>query len=87
LVHQQDQAEIILGVTAFKPRSLDLIEKVASGKLRRVVLTKRGQPVAALISLNEQPDELWGALAEIMEPVEGVDPTAPIGEVWKAARD
>jgi prevent-host-death family protein len=87
LVHQQDQAEIILGVTAFKPRSLDLIEKVASGKLRRVVLTKRGQPVAALISLNEQPAELWGALAEIMEPVEGVDLTAPIGEVWKAARD
>jgi prevent-host-death family protein len=86
-VHQQGQAEIILGVTAFKPRSLELIEKVASGKLRRVVLTKRGQPVAALISLNEQPDELWGALAEIMEPVEGVDLTAPIGEIWKAARD
>jgi prevent-host-death family protein len=87
LAHQQDQAEITLGVTAFKPRSLDLIEKVASGKLRRVVLTKRGRPVAALVALNQQPEELWGALAEIMEPVEGIDLTEPIGEVWKAARD
>jgi prevent-host-death family protein len=87
LARQQDQAEITVGVTAFKPKSLDLIEKVASGKLRRVVLTKRGQPVAALVSLNEQPEELWGALADIMEPVEGVDLTDPIGEVWKAVRD
>ena len=29
--------------------------------------------------------ELWGALADLMQPVEGVDLTAPTGEIWTAA--
>jgi prevent-host-death family protein len=73
-----------LGVTAFKPRSLDLIERVASGKISRVVLTKRGRPVAALVPLGTQADNLWGALADLMEPVEDVDLTEPTGERWAA---
>lgn len=81
----ENQAEIAMGVTAFKPKSLELIEQVASGKLRRIVLTKHGRPVAALVPLNIDPEELWGALAGIMEPVEGVDLTEPTGEIWKAA--
>jgi prevent-host-death family protein len=77
-------AEVRVGVTAFKPRSLDLIERVASGKLSRVVLTKRGRPVAALVPLGGREGDLWGALADIMEPVEGVDLTEPTGERWAA---
>ena len=79
-----DDGEVAVGVTAFKPHSLALIEGVASGRLRRVVLTKRGRPVAALVPLDEEPRELWGALADIMQPVEGVDLSAPTGELWKA---
>ncbi|MGH6897042.1 MAG: type II toxin-antitoxin system Phd/YefM family antitoxin [Geminicoccaceae bacterium] len=81
---RSSDAEVTLGVTAFKPRSLDLIEKVASGKLNRVVLTKRGRPVVALVPLDEGPENLWGALANLMQPVEGVDLTAPTGERWVA---
>jgi prevent-host-death family protein len=81
------EGELSLGVTTFKPRSLELIERIASGKLRRVVLTKHGRPVAALVPVDEEPQELWGALADIMEPVEGVDLTEPTGEVWKAERE
>jgi prevent-host-death family protein len=77
-------AEVTVGVTAFKPRSLELIEQVASGKLSRVVLTKRGRPVAALVPLRDQADELWGALAHMMEPLEGLDLTEPTGEHWAA---
>ncbi|MGH6916985.1 MAG: type II toxin-antitoxin system Phd/YefM family antitoxin [Geminicoccaceae bacterium] len=77
-------AEVRLGVTAFKPRSLDLIERVASGKLSRVVLTKRGRPVAALVPLGDQADDLWGALAAMMEPLEDIDLTEPTGERWVA---
>ena len=77
-------AEVTLGVTAFKPRSLELIELVAAGKPSRVVLTKRGRPVAALVPLRDQPDDLRGALADIMEPVRGVDLTEPTGERWAA---
>jgi prevent-host-death family protein len=79
-----DDAELSLGVSAFKPKSLDLIERVASGKLRRVVLTKRGRPVAAVVPIDDTPQELWGALAGLMEPVEGVDLTEPVGEAWTA---
>ena len=31
--------------------------------------------------------ELWGALRELMEPVAGVDLTAPTGELWEAELD
>lgn len=79
-----DDAELSVGVSEFKPKSLDLIERVASGKLRRVVLTKRGRPVAAVVPINDSPQELWGALADLMEPVEGVDLTEPVGEAWSA---
>jgi prevent-host-death family protein len=81
---RRSDAEVILGVTAFKPKSLDLIEKVASGKLTRVVLTKRGQPIVAIVPLVERRKNLWGALARLMRPVEGVDLTAPTGERWAA---
>jgi prevent-host-death family protein len=77
-------AELRMGVTTFKPRSLDLIDRVATGKLSRVILTKRGRPVAALVPLGGREDDLWGALAEIMEPVEGVDLTEPTGDRWAA---
>jgi prevent-host-death family protein len=79
-----DDAELSVGVSEFKPRSLDLIERVASGKLRRVVLTKRGRPIAAVVPIDDAPRELWGALAGLMAPVEGVDLTDPMSEVWAA---
>ena len=81
---RRGDAEVTVGVTAFKPKSLDLIEQVASGKLSRVVLTKRGRPVAALVPFGDRPEGLWGALAAIMEPVQGMDLTEPTGELWAA---
>jgi prevent-host-death family protein len=78
-----------IAVSAFKPRSLELIERVASGRASRIVLTKRGRPVAALVPVREQqqqPVELWGALRDLMEPVADVDLTEPMGEVWAAER-
>ena len=79
-----DDTELSVGVSDFKPKCLDLIERVASGKLRRVVLTKRGRPVAAVVPIDDVPPELWGALANLMLTVEGVDLTEPVGEAWAA---
>ncbi len=79
-----DDAELSVGVSVFKPKSLELIERVASGKLRRVVLTKRGRPVAALVPIDDVPKDLWGALADVMEPIEAVDLTEPMDEAWAA---
>jgi prevent-host-death family protein len=81
-----DDVETI-AVSAFKPRSLELIERVASGRVARIVLTKRGRAVAAVVPVREQPVELWGSLRELMEPVEGTDLTAPVGEAWAAEHD
>jgi hypothetical protein len=43
--------------------------------------------VAALVPLRAQSDSLRGALAELMEPVEGIDLTEPTGERWAAEDD
>ncbi len=80
----EDASEVVLGVTAFRANSHEVIEAVATGRLRRVVLTKRGRPLAALVPLPCEPPELWGALADVMEPVEGIDLTEPVGEEWPA---
>lgn len=81
-------AEKTVGVTEFKPRSLELIEEVASGKVDRLVLTKRGKPVAAVIPLGKPSfASLHGCLRHMMEPVPGVDLTEPTGEVWEAELD
>ena len=59
----------------------------ACGRVARIVLIKRGRPVAVLVPVREQPVELWGALRELMQPVAGVDLTAPVGEVRAAEHD
>ncbi len=52
-----------LGVTAFKPNCLAHIGDVASGRTPRIVLTRHGRPVAAVVPIaNEGPGEAWGAL-------------------------
>ena len=78
-----DDVETI-AVSAFKPRSLEMIERVASGRVTQLVLTRRGKPVAALVPVRAEPVELWGALRDLMEPVPDVDLTAPIEEAWAA---
>lgn len=77
-----------IGVTEFKPRSLALIEEVASGRTERLVLTKHGKPVAAVVPLTPPSfASLHGSLKHLMRPVPGVDLTEPTGEVWEAELD
>jgi prevent-host-death family protein len=76
--------DTVIGISAFKPRSGELIGAVASGRIPRVVLTRHGRPVAAIVPFAEEPVELWGALAELMEPPEDSDLARPTGERWKA---
>src|ERR1700736_316118 len=44
--------EVSIGVTAFKARCLALIEEVSQGKTRRVLLTKRNRPIAAIVPVE-----------------------------------
>ena len=40
--------EKTVGVTEFKAKCLGLVNEIAKGRTKRVVLTKRGKPVAEL---------------------------------------
>jgi prevent-host-death family protein len=76
--------EKTIGVTAFKAQCLGLIEDVARGKTRRVVLMKHNRPVAVIVPVESGPTELWGALRGTVKVAPGTDVTAGIGEEWEA---
>jgi antitoxin (DNA-binding transcriptional repressor) of toxin-antitoxin stability system len=76
--------EISIGVTAFKARCLALIEEVAQGKTRRVLLMKHNRAVAAIVPIERKPAELWGALRGTVKVAPGTDLTLGTGEVWDA---
>jgi len=76
--------ETIIGVTAFKAQCLALIDDVARGKTRRVVLMKHNRPVAAIVPVDHEPPELWGAMRGSVTIAPGTDLTGPTGEVWEA---
>jgi prevent-host-death family protein len=76
--------EVSIGVTAFKARCLALIEAVAQGKTRRVVLTKRNRAIAAIVPVEHELAELWGALRGGVKVAPGTDLTQATGEVWEA---
>ena len=76
--------EVSIGVTAFKARCLALIDDVARGKTRRVVLTKHNRPVAAIVPMVSSATELWGALRGTVKIAPGTDLTQGTGEIWEA---
>ena len=73
-----------IAVTAFKARSPALIDEVARGKTRRVVLMKHNRPVAAIVPMKGSAAELWGALRGTVKITRGTDLTRGTGEVWEA---
>jgi len=76
--------EVSIGVTAFKARCLALIQEVAQGKTRRVVLTKRNRPIAAIVPVEHEPAELWGAMRGSVKVAAGTDLTQGTGDIWEA---
>jgi prevent-host-death family protein len=78
--------ETTIPVTEFKAKCLAVIERVASGKAGRVVLTKRGKPVAAIVSIGKGLPNPRGALKGTVFIPPGVDITEPTGEDWEANR-
>jgi antitoxin (DNA-binding transcriptional repressor) of toxin-antitoxin stability system len=74
-----------IGVTDFKARCLGLIDEVAQGKTKRLVLLRHNRPIAAIVPLPaEDETELWGAMRGTVRLAPGVDLTDSTGEVWEA---
>ena len=60
-------------MTAFKARCLALIDAVARGKTRRVVLLKHDRPIAAIVPVGEEAPKLWGAMAGTVKIPPNID--------------
>jgi antitoxin (DNA-binding transcriptional repressor) of toxin-antitoxin stability system len=73
-----------IGVTAFKSQCLALIDEVATGKTNRVVLMKHNKPIAAVVALRNETQDLWGAMRGTVKIPPDLDLTQPSGEIWKA---
>jgi antitoxin (DNA-binding transcriptional repressor) of toxin-antitoxin stability system len=75
---RQLTAEVTVSASEFKARCLSLFDRLASRKLRRVIVTKRGKPVAELVPPSGGVPDPWGALRGTVEIAPGVDLTAPV---------
>ena len=73
----------IVSASEFKAKCLDILDRIRSRELERVVITKRGVPVAVLVPPPTQAGEvecLHGFLqGSVVIPPE-VDLTAPVAE-------
>lgn len=81
------RAEKAVPVTAFKAKCLDYIAQVSRGKVSRVVLTRRGKPVARLEAITSELPTIFGAMRGTVEVAPGVDLTAPTGGDWGSGWD
>ena len=73
-----------IAVTEFKARCLSVIDGVAQGKTGPVVLMKRNRPIAAIVPIDSDPPELWGAMRGSVTVAPGTDLTAGTGDLWEA---
>ena len=75
---------VSIAVTEFKARCLAVIDDVAQGKTGPVVLLKRNRPIAAIVPIDDDPPDLWGAMRGSVTLAPGTDLTQGTGEVWDA---
>ncbi len=66
--YKYDHMELVINATAFKARCLDLMDQIASRKLTRVTITKRGKPVSELRAPENAPPKrsIIGCMADKM---------------------
>lgn len=66
-------------VTEFKAKCLDILDRLGSGKLDRVEVTKRGRVMAVLTPpVAQGADELFGCLRNQTVVPDGFDLTDPV---------
>ena len=67
----------------FKARCLKLMDKVQRTK-KRIIITKRNKPIAQLIPIEEDTENLFGKMKGTVHILGDI--LAPIDEVWDASR-
>jgi prevent-host-death family protein len=79
------RGEVTVSVSEFKAKCLDLIERVETKRIARLVLTRHGKPVVSVTSDVPKPQRLtpenWNpflGLGVSVHVPDGLDLTAPI---------
>ncbi len=71
-------------ISEFKANCLEIVRAVEQRKLPRVVVTRRGKPVAELLPPAAEVPSLWGAMEDSISIPQGVDLTEPFfEETWE----
>lgn len=79
-------SELTIGVAEFKAKCLDIVKRLDEGRLRKVIITRRGRTVAQLIPPAKDKADFYRFLDSMKGSVtipEGVDIVGPIfdGEI------
>ncbi len=73
-----------LSATEFKAKCLDLMDQLANGQLKRIVITKRGKEVACLVpperaaQIPVAADVFWGCMKNVTNIPDDFDLTQPL---------
>ena len=79
-----------INATDFKARCLDMLDRVNSGEIDEIAITKRGKVVARLVPpppALESVESVFGWMKGTVTIPEGFDLTAPVFEGLIDARD
>jgi len=82
-------ATLTIAASDFKARCLSLMDAIASGRLQKVVITKRGKTVAELQAPTRDPvPTLYGALKGMLDLPRDIDLMTPaFDEEWDAHKE
>jgi prevent-host-death family protein len=69
----------------FKARCLRIMEEVRTKRVM-VLITKKGRPVAKLVPVDDDADDVFGRLQGVLEIVEDVESPVVASEDWEAHR-
>lgn len=72
-----------MSASEFKAKCLDIFDQLAARRIDRLVVTKRGRPVAVLTppeSPADQAEALFGLMRGTVIAPDGLDLTAPVLE-------
>ncbi len=71
---------VTISASAFKAKCLAIFNDLEGRKISRVIVTKRGKPVAELLPPRTEVPSLWGAHRGSVKIAPGVDLTEPVLE-------
>jgi antitoxin (DNA-binding transcriptional repressor) of toxin-antitoxin stability system len=67
-----------ISVATFKATCLEVLRGLESGTYARVIVTRRGKPIAELIPPRNETPRLWGALRGSVDIAADVDLAEPV---------